>query len=80
MLHFNPLPPLTLHQAPSAGIDAEVAQFFAQAQRQEAVVIDEATNVRLRRKVHKRVLVCFFGRSVVILVDHTPDRNGYHVL
>ncbi|KAJ7937200.1 major facilitator superfamily domain-containing protein [Mycena leptocephala] len=41
---------------PSAGIDAEVAQFFA-AQVHEPVVIDEETNKRLRWMVHKRVLV-----------------------
>ncbi|KAJ7283840.1 major facilitator superfamily domain-containing protein [Mycena rebaudengoi] len=42
--------------APPAGIDAEVAQFFAQ-NNAEPVVIDEATNLRLRMMVHKRVLV-----------------------
>ncbi|KAF7301406.1 MFS general substrate transporter [Mycena indigotica] len=41
---------------PAGGIDAEVVQFFAQTQRDEPVVIDEATNIRLRWMVHKRVL------------------------
>ncbi|KAL0581994.1 hypothetical protein V5O48_000052 [Marasmius crinis-equi] len=45
-------------QGPSAGIDTEVAEFFAQhGVQSEGVVIDEATNKRLRWMIHKRVLV-----------------------
>lgn len=41
-----------------AGIDAEVAEFFSQhSSLTKSLVIDEATNVRLRWLVHKRVLV-----------------------
>lgn len=40
------------------GIDAEVAQFFAQSKLiSKNPVIDEATNARLRWLIHKRVLV-----------------------
>ncbi|KAJ7699928.1 major facilitator superfamily domain-containing protein [Mycena rosella] len=53
--------------APAAGIDAEVAQFFAD-QAQEPVVIDEATNKRLRWMVHKRVLtvmvITYFAQTL----------------
>ncbi|KAJ7499069.1 MFS general substrate transporter [Mycena latifolia] len=53
--------------APPAGIDAEVAQFFA-AQANEPVVIDEATNLRLRWMVHKRVLtvmvITYFAQTL----------------
>ncbi|KAG6837956.1 hypothetical protein H0H93_008350 [Arthromyces matolae] len=42
---------------PPLGIDAEVAEFFAQAPSDKPIVIDDATNVRLRWMVHKRVLV-----------------------
>ncbi|KAG6855013.1 hypothetical protein C0991_005942 [Blastosporella zonata] len=43
---------------PPVGIDAEVADFFAQASPStKAVVIDDATNVRLRWMIHRRVLV-----------------------
>jgi hypothetical protein len=44
-----------LRSAPPAGIDSEVADFFASSNK--VIVIDEATNVRLRWMVHKRVLV-----------------------
>ncbi|KAI5117294.1 hypothetical protein M0805_006816 [Coniferiporia weirii] len=40
---------------PVRGIDAEVAQFFEN--RKDEIVIDDATNRRLRWMVHKRVLV-----------------------
>jgi hypothetical protein len=53
---------------PSAGIDAEVAQFFA-AQVHEPVVIDEETNKRLRWMVHKRVLVVM----VTTYCKYTPS-------
>lgn len=43
--------------APPAGIDAEVADFFAQSSPDKVVIIDDATNVRLRWMVHRRVLV-----------------------
>lgn len=43
--------------APPAGIDAEVADFFAQSSPDKVVVIDDATNIRLRWMVHRRVLV-----------------------
>ncbi|QRV84106.1 major facilitator superfamily transporter [Ceratobasidium sp. AG-Ba] len=42
-------------QAHHAGIDAEVANFFA-AQGDKKIVIDEATNKRLKRMIDKRVL------------------------
>ncbi|KAF8826582.1 hypothetical protein HHX47_DHR5000201 [Lentinula edodes] len=47
---------------PPTGIDAEVAEFFASlapdmSKGGEAVVIDDATNRRLRWMIHKRVLV-----------------------
>ncbi|KIY73759.1 MFS general substrate transporter [Cylindrobasidium torrendii FP15055 ss-10] len=44
----------TVGQAPPAGIDNEVANFFSS---QGPVEIDEATNKRLRWMVHKRVLL-----------------------
>ncbi|KAF7331961.1 hypothetical protein MKEN_00076400 [Mycena kentingensis (nom. inval.)] len=51
----------------NAGIDAEVAQFFAQAD-QTPVVISEAENVRLRWMVHKRVLtvmvITYFAQTL----------------
>ncbi|KAG6890890.1 hypothetical protein C0995_000847 [Termitomyces sp. Mi166 len=48
----------TSTEAPSRGIDAEVAEFFAQTSPvTETAVIDDATNVRLRWMIHKRVLV-----------------------
>lgn len=41
------------------GIDAEVAEFLAQASSDtKGKVIDEATNKRLRWMIHKRILVC----------------------
>ncbi|CCO29287.1 putative transporter C417,10 [Rhizoctonia solani AG-1 IB] len=40
----------------NAGIDAEVANFFA-AQEGKNIVIDEATNKRLKRMIDKRVLL-----------------------
>lgn len=43
-------------QAPAAGIDNEIANFFA-SQGTAPIVIDDATNARLRWMVHKRVLV-----------------------
>ncbi|KAJ7095236.1 major facilitator superfamily domain-containing protein [Mycena belliarum] len=53
--------------APPAGIDAEVAQFFA-ARAHEPVAIDAATNTRLRRMVHKRVLtvmvITYFAQTL----------------
>ncbi|KAJ7179842.1 major facilitator superfamily domain-containing protein [Mycena crocata] len=53
--------------APHTGIDAEVAQFFA-AQADHPVVIDEATNKRLRWMVHKRVLsvmvITYFAQTL----------------
>ena len=39
------------------GIDAEVADFFADSSATKGVVIDDALNRRLRMMVHKRVLV-----------------------
>lgn len=52
--------------APPAGIDAEVANFFAS--QDTPVVIDEATNRRLRWLVHKRVLlvmvVTYFAQTL----------------
>ncbi|KAJ7228810.1 MFS general substrate transporter [Mycena pura] len=55
-------------QAPSAGIDAEVARFFAQAPRNEPVVIDDATNIRLRWMVHRRILtvmvITYFAQTL----------------
>ncbi|KAJ7781402.1 major facilitator superfamily domain-containing protein [Mycena metata] len=53
-----------------AGIDAEVAQFFA-AQVHEPVVIDEETNKRLRWMVHRRVLVVM----VVTYFAQTLDKG-----
>lgn len=45
-----------LFHAAAAGIDAEVADFFA-SQSHAPIEIDEATDRRLRRMIHKRVLV-----------------------
>ncbi|KAI0641737.1 MFS general substrate transporter [Trametes meyenii] len=49
------------------GIDAEVADFFAEAS-DKPIVIDEATNKRLRWMVHKRVLlvmvVTYFAQTL----------------
>ncbi|KAF8076228.1 MFS general substrate transporter [Lyophyllum atratum] len=56
--------------APPLGIDAEVAGFFAQSgsATTNAVVIDEATNTRLRWMVHKRVLsvmvITYFAQTL----------------
>ncbi|KAJ7179275.1 major facilitator superfamily domain-containing protein [Mycena filopes] len=55
---------------PAAGIDAEVANFFA-AQAHEPVPIDEETNKRLRWMVHKRVLVVM----VVTYFAQTLDKG-----
>ncbi|KII95361.1 hypothetical protein PLICRDRAFT_170021 [Plicaturopsis crispa FD-325 SS-3] len=58
--------------APAAGIDAEVAQFFAENQADAAkIVIDDATNVRLRWMIHKRVLVVM----VVTYFAQTLDKG-----
>lgn len=57
--------------APQAGIDAEVAQFFADT-GSKPVEIDDATNRRLRWKIHKRVLVVM----VVTYFAQTLDK-GY---
>lgn len=56
-------------QLPPAGIDAEVADFFAQSSSLTgAVIIDEATNIRLRWMVHKRVLsimvITYFAQAL----------------
>jgi len=65
------------------GIDAEVAQFFAQhgTNASNPIVIDEATNKRLRRMVDKRVLVSSLVLSrkfqSFILVQ---DRHGRNLL
>ncbi|KAF7355160.1 MFS general substrate transporter [Mycena sanguinolenta] len=59
----------TNYAAP-AGIDAEVAQFFA-TQVHEPVVIDEETNKRLRRMVDKRVMVVM----VVTYFAQTLDKG-----
>ncbi|KAJ6629145.1 MFS general substrate transporter [Mycena sp. CBHHK59/15] len=65
--HTCPVVPLILRVAPPVGIDAEVAQFFAQ-NASKPVVIDEATNVRLRWMVHKRVLavmvITYFAQTL----------------
>ncbi|KAJ7904341.1 major facilitator superfamily domain-containing protein [Mycena olivaceomarginata] len=57
--------------AAPAGIDAEVAQFFATQAHEEPVTIDEETNARLRMKVHKRVLVVM----VVTYFAQTLDKG-----
>ncbi|KAJ7628862.1 MFS general substrate transporter [Roridomyces roridus] len=57
-------------EAPAAGIDAEVAQFFA-ARGDAPVVIDEATDTRLRWMVHRRVLVVM----VVTYFAQTLDKG-----
>lgn len=54
-----------------AGIDAEVAQFFS-AQAREPVIIDEATNVRLRWMVHRRVLV--------VMVVTYCEAHSFHLI
>ncbi|EJD48810.1 MFS general substrate transporter [Auricularia subglabra TFB-10046 SS5] len=51
------------------GIDAEVADFFAQ--ESAAITIDDETNARLRMKVHKRVLVVM----VVTYFAQTLDKG-----
>ncbi|KAG9121118.1 hypothetical protein FRC07_003057 [Ceratobasidium sp. 392] len=52
---------------PAAGIDAEVANFFA-TQGDKKIVIDEATNKRLKRMIDKRVLlvmvVTYFAQTL----------------
>ncbi|KAI5894026.1 MFS general substrate transporter [Schizophyllum commune H4-8] len=55
---------------PAAGIDAEVAEFFA-TQSDGHIVIDEATNKRLRMMIHKRVLVVM----VVTYFAQTLDKG-----
>ncbi|KAF8665549.1 hypothetical protein AX16_000009 [Volvariella volvacea WC 439] len=55
--------------AKSNGIDAEVAEFFAHGTSNgQPIVIDEETNARLRRMVHKRVLsvmvVTYFAQTL----------------
>lgn len=64
---------VSYYVAPAAGIDAEVAQFFAQNKSDptKRVVIDEETNKRLRRMVHKRVLVVM----VVTYFAQTLDKG-----
>ncbi|KAF7352941.1 MFS general substrate transporter [Mycena venus] len=57
--------------AAPAGIDAEVAQFFATQGHDGPVVIDEETNKRLRWMVHKRVLVTM----VVTYFAQTLDKG-----
>ncbi|KAJ7507573.1 major facilitator superfamily domain-containing protein [Mycena galericulata] len=53
---------------PPPGIDAEVAQFFAAQSHEGPVLIDEATNARLRWMVHKRVLtvmvITYFAQTL----------------
>ncbi|KAF5370127.1 hypothetical protein D9758_001202 [Tetrapyrgos nigripes] len=55
------------------GIDSEVAQFFAQngTDASKPIVIDEATNKRLRTMIHKRVLVVL----VVTYFAQTLDKG-----
>ncbi|KAI0033800.1 MFS general substrate transporter [Vararia minispora EC-137] len=53
------------------GIDAEVAQFFSEKAAVKTVVIDDATNRRLRWMVHKRVLVVM----VVTYFAQTLDKG-----
>lgn len=74
--HFEDAPDKELYSlrsgsttnVPPAGIDAEVADFLAQGSSTRAVVIDEATNARLRWMVHKRVLsvmvVTYFAQTL----------------
>ncbi|KAJ8481254.1 hypothetical protein ONZ45_g15369 [Pleurotus djamor] len=57
------------YMAASSGIDAEVAAFFSEASAtSKHVVIDEATNKRLRWMVHKRVLsvmvITYFAQTL----------------
>ncbi|KAH8106299.1 MFS general substrate transporter [Cristinia sonorae] len=51
-----------------AGIDAEVAKFFADGAETRGIEIDDATNRRLRWMIHKRVLVVmvttYFAQSL----------------
>ena len=62
---------LTRSIAP-AGIDAEVARFFAESSTvNKGVEIDEATNRRLRWMIHKRVLVVM----VVTYFAQTLDKG-----
>ena len=51
--------------APVKGIDAEVANFFAEQTNATKVVIDEKENKRLRWMVHKRVLTVMVCHPVV---------------
>nr|VWP02591.1 Mitogen-activated protein kinase hog1 (MAP kinase hog1) (EC (BcSAK1) (Stress-activated mitogen-activated protein kinase) [Ganoderma boninense] len=55
---------------PTAGIDAEVAEFFA-TQNKGPIEIDEATDRRLRWMIHKRVLVVM----VVTYFAQTLDKG-----
>ena len=50
--------------APARGIDAEVANFFAEQTGATKVVIDEKENKRLRWMVHKRVLTVMVRTSI----------------
>ena len=59
---------------PVKGIDAEVAEFFADAEavgKQGVPEIDDATNRRLRWMIHKRVLVVM----VVTYFAQTLDKG-----
>ncbi|THH20153.1 hypothetical protein EW146_g1136 [Bondarzewia mesenterica] len=61
-------------QAPPKGIDAEVAEFFADSQasgKEDVIEIDDATNRRLRWMIHKRVLVVM----VVTYFAQTLDKG-----
>ncbi|KZV63835.1 MFS general substrate transporter [Peniophora sp. CONT] len=58
-------------EAPARGIDAEVANFFAEQTAATRVVIDDKENKRLRWMVHKRVLVVM----VVTYFAQTLDKG-----
>ncbi|KAH8925564.1 MFS general substrate transporter [Atractiella rhizophila] len=53
------------------GVDAEIAEFFAQNPHLAGIVIDEAENKRLRWMIHKRVLVVM----VVTYFAQTLDKG-----
>lgn len=62
--------------AAAAGIDAEVADFFA-SQSQGPVEIDEETDRRLRWMIHKRVLVRIIVLEACTLLWLTRDAAGH---
>ncbi|KAJ3741325.1 major facilitator superfamily domain-containing protein [Lentinula detonsa] len=74
----------THRTAPGAGIDAEVAEFFATLapKSHKPIVIDDATNRRLRWMIHKRVLVVMTrGKFFPVLIEaHYPNPRSFRTM